>query len=60
MFESIPKRISSPFKNLRGLGKITEKNISEELHNLKLALIDADTNVYVVEAFIANVRPKSK
>ncbi|MDR3274265.1 MAG: signal recognition particle receptor subunit alpha [Puniceicoccales bacterium] len=59
MFESITEKISSAFKNLRGLGKITEKNISEELHNLKLALIDADVNVNVVETFIANVKSKS-
>ncbi|MDR2435977.1 MAG: signal recognition particle protein [Puniceicoccales bacterium] len=59
MFESITEKISSAFKNLRGLGKITEKNISEELRSLRLALIDADVNVDVVETFIANVRAKS-
>jgi len=58
MFESITEKNCSAFKNLRGLGKITEKNISEQLHNLKLALIDADVNVDVVETFIANVKSK--
>jgi signal recognition particle subunit SRP54 len=59
MFESIAEKISSAFKNLCGLGKITEKNISDELQNLKLALIDADVNVGVAETFIANVKAKS-
>jgi signal recognition particle subunit SRP54 len=59
MFESITKKITDTIRNLRGLGKITEKNISDELGNLKLALIDADVNVEVVEAFIANVKTKA-
>jgi signal recognition particle subunit SRP54 len=59
MFESITEKISKAFKNLRGLGKITEKNISDELHNLKLALIDADVNTGVVETFIADVKAKA-
>ncbi|MDR0680085.1 MAG: signal recognition particle protein [Puniceicoccales bacterium] len=59
MFESIAEKIASAFKNLRGLGKITERNISEELRILKSALIDGDVNVNVVETFIANVKTKS-
>ncbi len=59
MFESISAKIAKTFKNLRGLGKITEKNISEALQELKLALIDADVNVEVVENLIENVKQKS-
>ncbi|MDR1256101.1 MAG: signal recognition particle protein [Puniceicoccales bacterium] len=59
MFESITEKIAAVFKNLRGLGKITEKNIAEELHSLRLVLIDADVSVGVVETFIANVKAKS-
>jgi signal recognition particle subunit SRP54 len=59
MFESITEKITGAFRNLRGLGRITEKNISDELHNLKLALIDADVNVDVVETFIADVKSKA-
>lgn len=59
MFESITEKISKTFKNLRGLGKITEKNISEALQELKLSLIDADVNRIVVDNFIENVKQKS-
>ncbi|MDE6431967.1 MAG: signal recognition particle protein [Opitutales bacterium] len=59
MFESISAKIAKTFKNLRGLGKITEKNISEALQELRLALIDADVNVDVVDNLIENVKQKS-
>ncbi len=59
MFESIAAKIAKTFKNLRGLGKITEKNISEALEELRLALIDADVNVEIVNNLIENVKQKS-
>lgn len=59
MFESISAKIAKTFKNLRGLGKITEKNISEALQELRLALIDADVNIDVVDNLIENVKQKS-
>lgn len=59
MFESISAKITKTFKNLRGLGKITEKNISEALQELRLALIDADVNVGVVDNLIESVKQKS-
>lgn len=59
MFESISAKIAKTFKNLRGLGKITEKNIADALQELRLALIDADVNVDVVDNLIENVKQKS-
>jgi signal recognition particle subunit SRP54 len=59
MFESITEKIAGAIRNLRGLGKISEKNISDELNSLKLALIDADVSIDVVEKFIAGVSAKA-
>ena len=47
------------FKNLRGLGKITEENVGESLREVRLALLDADVNFKVAKGFIARVREQA-
>ena len=55
MFESLTKKLESAFKNIRGLGKLTEKNMKEGLHQIRLALLEADVNYRVVKQFVADV-----
>ncbi|MDR2806902.1 MAG: signal recognition particle protein [Puniceicoccales bacterium] len=56
MFESITDKISRIFKNLRGLGKLSERNISEVLGEIRSALLSADVNFFVVNHFIQRVK----
>lgn len=55
MFESLSKKLDEAFKNIRGLGKLTEKNMKEGLQQVRLALLEADVNYKVVKQFIADV-----
>ncbi len=59
MFENLTHRFTEVFKNLRGHGKITEKNIDEAVKQVKLALLEADVNYKVVKKFIQDVKEKS-
>src|SRR2546423_12849971 len=59
MFETLSSKLQSAFKNLRGLGKISESNVSDSLREVRLALLDADVNFKVVRDFIERVRSKS-
>ena len=56
MFESLNKRLESVFKNIRGLGKLTEKNMKDSLEAIRMALLEADVNYQVVKQFIADVQ----
>jgi signal recognition particle subunit SRP54 len=59
MFDSLSTKLQNAFRNLRGLGKISESNISESLREVRLALLDADVNFKVARDFIERVKTKS-
>ena len=59
MFDSLSSKLQSAFKNLRGLGKISEDNIAEALREVRMALLEADVNFRVAKEFLARVKEKS-
>ena len=59
MFDYMGDRISNAIKNIRGMGVITEQNISEAMREIRLALLEADVNYQVVKEFVANVKEKA-
>lgn len=59
MFESLGQKLQKTFKNLRGLGKISEANVTEALREVRMALLDADVNFQVARDFIGRVKEKS-
>jgi len=59
MFDTISSKLQNAFRNLRGLGKISEANIGDSLREVRLALLDADVNFKVVRDFIERVKAKS-
>ena len=59
MFEYMGDRISKALKNIRGMGRITEENISEAMREIRLALLEADVNYQVVKEFVQNVKEKA-
>jgi signal recognition particle subunit SRP54 len=59
MFDSLSGKLQNAFRNLRGLGKISENNVSDSLREVRLALLDADVNFKVVKEFIDRVKEKS-
>ena len=59
MFEYMGDRISKAIKNIRGLGVITEDNISDAMREIRLALLEADVNYQVVKEFVNKVKEKA-
>jgi signal recognition particle subunit SRP54 len=59
MFESLSQKLQTAFRNLRGLGKISEENVAEALREVRLALLEADVNFKVARDFIEAVKAKS-
>src|SRR5499427_9382069 len=59
MFDSLSTKLQGAFKNLRGLGKISEDNVGDALREVRLALLEADVNFKVARDFIERVKAKS-
>ncbi len=59
MFESFSSKLQGAFRNLRGLGRISEGNIAEALREVRLALLEADVNFKVARDFIERVKIKA-
>ena len=56
MFDGISKRFDTIFRNLRGLGKITDQNINHISREIRKALLEADVNFLVAKEFVNNVK----
>ena len=59
MFDSLSQKLQNAFRNLRGLGKISEANAGEALREVRMALLDADVNFKVARDFIEEVKTKA-
>jgi signal recognition particle subunit SRP54 len=59
MFESLSSKLQNAFRNLRGLGKISESNVTDALRDVRMALLEADVNFKVARDFIERVKTKS-
>ena len=59
MFDALSDKLQKTFRNLRGLGKISESNVAESLREVRMALLDADVNFKVAKQFIARVKDKA-
>src|SRR5688500_15525511 len=59
MFDTLSNKLQVAFKNLRGLGKISEENIGESLREVRMALLDADVNFKVARDFIEKVKTEA-
>ena len=59
MFQSLADNLDKTFRNLRGVGRISEKNITDALREVRIALLEADVEFGVAKDFIAKVRDKA-
>src|SRR5580693_3027593 len=59
MFDSLSGKLQNAFKNLRGLGKISESNVADSLREVRMALLEADVNFKVARDFIERVKTKA-
>ena len=59
MFDSLSGKLQNAFRNLRGLGKISESNVTDSLREVRMALLEADVNFKVARDFIERVKTKA-
>ena len=59
MFENLTDRLSRTVTALRGKGRLTEDGIRETLREVRIALLEADVALPVVQTFISEVREKA-
>ena len=56
MFENLSTALQKTFRNLRGYGKLNEKNVKDALREVRLALLEADVNFKVARDFVKRVQ----
>lgn len=59
MFQELGEKLETVLRNLRGQGKLTEKNIADSLREVRRALLEADVNYKVVKQFIEDVQTRA-
>ncbi|MCL4304585.1 signal recognition particle protein [bacterium] len=59
MFDDLTSKLDRVFRNLRGVGKISESNIREATADVRRALLEADVNLQVARDFLAKVEEKA-
>ena len=59
MFESLTQRLSGTIERLRGRGRLTESNISEAVREVRIALLEADVALPVVQALIQRIKVRA-
>ncbi len=58
-FDNLSSKLQDVFKQLRGKGALTEKDVKAAMREVKLALLEADVNFKVVKDFINTVTEKA-
>ena len=59
MLEELTQKLERVFKNLHGYGKLSEKNITDAMKEIRRALLEADVNYKVVKSFVASVEERA-
>jgi signal recognition particle subunit SRP54 len=59
MFNQLSDNLENVFRKLRGLGKISEKNVTDALREVRLALLEADVDLQVARDFIDRIKDKA-
>lgn len=56
MFENLTDKLSKTLRNLRGIGKLSEDNISDALGEVRKALLSADVHFKTAREFVEEVK----
>ncbi|MBW2591524.1 MAG: signal recognition particle protein [Deltaproteobacteria bacterium] len=59
MFDNLSEKLDAVFRKLKGHGKLSEKNITEGLRAVRMALLEADVHYKVVKNLIADIRKRA-
>ena len=59
MFDNLTQRLSQSMQKLRVKGRLTEDSIKETLREVRIALLEADVALPVVQSFIGQVKERA-
>jgi signal recognition particle subunit SRP54 len=59
MFENLSDKLQRSFKNLRGQGTLSEENIADAIREIRLALLESDVNLNVVNELVDHIRTRA-
>ena len=59
MFENLSDKLQRSFKTLRGQGTISDENIADAMSEIRLALLESDVNLTVVDDLVEHIRAKA-
>ncbi|MGD8384009.1 MAG: signal recognition particle protein [Lysobacterales bacterium] len=59
MFDNLTQRLTQTMQKLRGKGRLTEESIQETLREVRIALLEADVALPVVQSFIGQVKQRA-
>jgi signal recognition particle subunit SRP54 len=59
MFNSLSERLDKIFRNLKGVGYLTEDNIKASMREIRMALLEADVNFKIVKNFVSEVEKRA-
>ncbi len=59
MFDQLTDKLNNAFRKIKGVAKITERNIEEPLREIRMALLEADVNYKIVKQFTESVKNKA-
>ncbi|MCS7063302.1 MAG: signal recognition particle protein [Methylacidiphilales bacterium] len=59
MLQALAEKLQGVFRNLRGLGRISESNIEATVREIRLALLSADVNYQVAKALCDEVKRRA-
>ena len=54
MFESLSGKLQNITARMRGKARVTEQDIKDMMKEIRMALLEADVNYSVVNAFVAS------
>lgn len=59
MFETLSQRLTQTFAQLRGKGRLTPENIEDALRSVRIALLEADVALPVIQGFLEQVKTRA-
>jgi signal recognition particle subunit SRP54 len=59
VFDSLSQRLQDVFQSIRGETRLSASTVEQALREIRMALLEADVNVKVVQAFVDRVRDRS-
>lgn len=58
-FDNLTNRLQDTFRNMTGKGKLSEKNISDALAEIRVALLEADVSLEVINDLLDHIRKEA-